>query len=147
MFAVVHLQRQEALHGELPRDVQFVAEARDRFPGHRVRPIGAGDEARRRAHERQPVDAFGSRQRPTHRDEATERPAQHRERPRLRGERRIDGSDDRIERARRDGRAVSVPGQVDRVDAMVARELLANRSPDAGMHRPAVQQHQRRAMT
>jgi len=42
---------------------------------------------------------------------------------------------------------VAVTGQVDSVDPERAREVRDDRTPDAGVHRPAMQQHQWRPVT
>ncbi len=56
VLAPLQLQREETLDRELPGDVQLVAEPRQRRVRHRVRPIVAGDEARRRRDEHEAAD-------------------------------------------------------------------------------------------
>ena len=107
----------------------------------------AGDEARRRADQHQPRDARRPRQRPA--PSPPRRPATSRAPSSgvaSAGDRGIDGRDDRVERVRIGHRAVAVPGQVDGVHAVAAREARQQRPPQPRVQRPAVQQHQRRPL-
>ena len=77
MLAALELQRKETLDGELPRDLQFVAEASERKRGCGVRPIDRRREPWRGRHEHEAPHARRLLSRPAHRDEAAERPAEH----------------------------------------------------------------------
>ena len=132
-------------HRELPRDAQLVAEAGERLGRHRMRPVVARDEARRRRDERRGGSTrAGLRQRPAHRDQSAQRPAEH-------GERRASA-------ANAAASAATTPSSVNGAGAALwpcpgrstacTRKRRASRgderSPHARMHRPAVQQHERR---
>ena len=64
LVAALDLQRQEALQRRTIGHAQLVAEARERLRCHRMRPVGAGDEPRRRADEHEPADTLRVAQRP-----------------------------------------------------------------------------------
>jgi hypothetical protein len=109
-----------------------------------VIPPVAGNESRRRRDESETGYALRIDQRPRERNLTAQRPADDVEWRWLGRESRFERSDNASDRERRSGRAEAVPGQVDGMDAMMRRETRRYETPDAGMHRPSVEQHERR---
>ena len=147
-LAALHLQRQEALQRKRYATRSSSPKRASVSVAIACGQSAAGDEARRRADEHQRRDALRRVERPAQRDQAAERPAEH---GRAAAPRAANATstrrDDRVERARRDRRAAPVPGRSTAWTRCCRASAARKRSPTARMHRPAVQQHERRAVS
>ena len=139
------LERDEAIERAAIVVAQAFAEVAEDLGGHAVFPVVAftAHEARRRAVQDQAAHRLGSLQRSLQCEQAAERPA-HPDRRRQAFEQ---GVGHRGQRQRRlVVAAMAVPGQVDQMQREVRLEQGPQRREHPAVHRPTMDQHQRRTV-
>lgn len=135
-------ERDEAVEGGAIVVAQPLGEVAEDLGGHAVAPVGAAHEARAAAQRDQRRHAFGRMHRGMQREHAAQRPADPRRHRQLRVQRVADG----IEGQRRGVVAAQVvPGQIDEMQGVAIAQAFDQRREHAAVHRPAVDQDQRRA--